>query len=299
MLNIAILDVKRILWSKAVWVLLLVGLTIMALQTLKWTAMGTSVNVSDLDASSFLPFLPPSTAPRFSEVMLVAGQISPLLQLMLSFKFLDYLALTAIVVFGGFFAQDISNNYALLRRCRGLSPRRHFAANALTIIIISFLFTTAGIAFLYAVCLVVNPQGVNSLTSGQLALDNIAFLPQVAGASPLAYVALFAILYTAVLGFLGMLGYVAARLSGNVLVASVVPTGFILIFGRLAPALPWPFRAFEYQTLSFAQASVVDFDFAIKYAGVYFIWLAAFIILGFLNPSTATTYRKARTWLTR
>lgn len=299
-LSIAMLDIRRIFRSKVTWLLLLLALAIMSLQTVKTAyQFGASVNMSDVNLSAFGSYLSSDSLPRIPEgTSLYAREASPLLRLMLSFQFLDYLALAAVVVFGGFFAQDIHSGYTALRRCRGLSPQRHFAANAITITVVSFLFTVIGVAFLYVLCLALNPQGVNSLANGQMVLDTIFFLPQVAAAAPVAYVVLFVALYTGVLTFLGMMGYFAARLSGKVLVASVAPAGFILIFGSLAPALPWIFRAFTYDNLAFAKSSIIDYDFAIQYAGTYFIWLAAFTILGFLYPGIATRYRKVCIWLT-
>lgn len=297
MLSIAILDAKRILRSKGTWGLLLLALTVATLKIVQSTIdVGLGVDVSNLDTSGFLSFLQ-SNPPPFDGLHIEAQQASPLLRLMLSFQFLDNLALAAIVVFGGFFAHDISNNYVSLRQCRGVSPRRYFAANIITIAMVSLVFTTVGIAFLYAVCLAMNPQGVNSLTNGLQVLQYVSFLPQEAAAYPIAYVAAFAVLYAAVLSFLGMLGYVAAKISGRVLVASVAPAVLVLILGRLAPALPWPFVVFTYDNLSFVKRGIVDLDVAIKYAGIYPIWFGMLCVLGFLIPKITTTFRKVRIWL--
>lgn len=298
MLSIALLDVKRILRSKATWALLALALAILALQTVKAAyTMGVQVGFPDLDVSGFRSFLPPDTPKASGVLTLSVRETSPLLQLMLSFQYLNYLALAAVVIFGGFFAQDIGSGYTALRRCRGLSPHRQFAANVITITMVAFMFSAVGIAFLYAVCLAINPQGVNSLANGQLTLNAVFFLPQVAAAAPIAYVALLLVIYTGVLTFLGMLGYFVARLSGKVLVASIAPAAFILILGGLLAAyLPWPFRVFDYDNLSLAGRSIIGFDVAFQYAGAYFVWLGAFFVLGFLSPTLITTLRKVRIW---
>jgi hypothetical protein len=298
-LSIVMLDIRRIFMSKATWFLLLIALAVMAFQTVQFAdEVSASLSVPTLDVSGYQTFEPPSQTPPSMPDM-VAREASPQLRLMLSFQYLDYLALAAIVVFGGFFAQDIVNDYVALRRCRGLSARRQFVANLITIVAVSFAFTVVGIAFLGGVCWVVNPNSVNSLTNGLQALEYVQFLPQEAAAQPIGYVAWFALLYTAVLSFLGMLGYFAAKVSRRVLVAALAPAAVILLFGRLAPALPWIFEAFDYENLSFAQRGIIDLDVAFRFAGVYPVWIGIFAGLGFLSPVFATSTRKVRAWLMR
>jgi hypothetical protein len=296
MLSIALLDVKRILRSKVTWIVVALALGILALTTVKEAYMSSAqINFSSLDVSGFQSFLPPVTPNADNNPMLDVRQVAPLLRLMISFQYLDYLALAAIVVFGGFFAQDIGSGYTALRRCRGLSPQRQFAANVITITMVSFIFSAAGIAFLYAVCLAVNPQGVNQMINGLLTLSAVYFLPQVAAAAPLVYIALFLVIYTGALTFLGLFGYFVARLTGNVLVASIAPAAFILAVGWLLAAhLPWPFRVFDYSNLSFAGISITGFNVALQYAGPYFVWLIVFLVLGFLGPTLITQLRKVR-----
>lgn len=300
MLSIAFMDVRRILSSKATWFLLLISLATMGFKTVQFSMdqIGLMPNVSSLDVSGFLPFLT-SAAELADGLDIPARDSSPLLRLMLSFRFLDYLALTSIVVFGGFFAQDIDSDYVSMRRCRGLSPRSIFAANAITIAVVSSVLTAIAIVSLFVVCLGVNPRSVNSLTHGQQVLQYVGFLPQEAASTPIAYVALFMVLYTGVLSFLGMLGFFAARISRKVLVASVAPALLILLLGRLAPGLPWLFMAFSYDNLSFANRGIVDLEVAFKYAGTYPLWFGALLLIGVLDPDLFATIRKARAWLNR
>lgn len=299
MLGIAILDVVRILKSKTTWALLLLAFILLALQTVKEaSSFSYAVNPSSIDMTGFVPFLSAPQAPRSAGFDVLARDAAPMLRLMRSFWYFNYLALAAVVIFGGFFAKDVRSGYALLRRCRGISPHRLFAANALTVATVSLAFSALGVGYAYAVCLAVNPEGVNSLTNGQMVLDQVFFLPQVAAAHPVLYVVLFVFLYTGVLTFLGMFGHTVARASGNVLVASVVPAGLIYMFGSmLAGTLPWPFRAFDFDNLAFAQRSITEPAVAFQFAGSYFVWIAIFLLVGVSGPSILITLRRVRTWL--
>lgn len=300
LLSVAALDVRRIVTSRGTAVLLVIALTIMGYQTVTAAhTIGYAVSPSLMDTSGFQAFVEP-TPPHFSGGEVLAHEASPSVRFATSLWYLDYLALAALVVFGGFFARDTQAGYDLVRRSRGLSAGSLFAANVLSVIAVSFSFSVIGVLALYLVCLAVNPQSMNSLAQGQMMLEQVLFLPQFAASRPLLYAGFFVLIYTGILSFLGVLGLLIARLTRSVVIAAVAPAGFLYVLGGFVAArLPGVFVVFAYDNLSIATRSITSMSVMRQYVAPYFMWIVVLVALGLSLPLISPGVRRLWLWPSR
>lgn len=300
MLQVVLTDCRRLFKSKAVWILLLVALATMVLQTVKEALhFGYSAPGLSIDVTGFLSFLSADGSKGLYDCSAVlARDASPLVRFMRSFWYLDYLVLSGAAVFGGFFAHDLTGGYDILRRVRGLSHRKLFTANLLTIIAVSFIFSLLAMAALFLVCLLIGSRPVNAFAFGQMLLMNVFFLPWLAAESPSLYVALFILLTTLCLTFVGLLGRLLAGLFRNVLIATVSPVALIsgLSAAMAGKRVPWLFLAFDYDNLAIAPRAIFDWVYVYRFSGVYLVWILLFVLIGLFGPQIGCITRRFVEW---
>lgn len=277
-------DVRRILGARSTIALVLLALAIIGVQLFRESrVLSLGVSPAVLEPWAFERFMTGAPPDLGYPADLPAAQAPPLLRALVGMPHLQYIALCALVIFGGFYAHDARSGYRALRLSRGLGQVRLELAEVVTIALVSAVLVSLAMALMWAESQLVGGRDANSLVTGQLVYRNISFLPQMAATRPVLYTGAVGLAYVWAMTFLGLLGHLAARLGAPVPVAVVAPAVVIMALGRyVAPHAGWMLAAFDFDNLAFPARLIIEWPYVVRYVGCYPLWAVAIVTMELL-----------------